>query len=177
MVYKVLMDADKNRANGLLYIDRNTHQPKEVHGRAVILCAQALESVRILLNSANPQYPAGLANSSGVLGHYLMDHITGGGASGQLEGLPGKPSMNGPTRPDGLYKSQQRFGLYRWHITDPVRFGEDLKVTIQALGWRTSKDRRYLPLQDDIASTAFWYQTLPTAPFPQLPDADYLEVV
>jgi hypothetical protein len=80
-------------------------------------------------------------------------------------------------RPDGVYNSQQRFGLYRWHIMDPVRFETDLRVTIQALGWRTDKDRRYLPLQDDIASVAFWYQTLPTAPFPALPDRDYLEVI
>lgn len=81
-------------------------------------------------------------------------------------------------RPDGVYKSQQRFGLYRWHITDPIRFEHDLRVTIQALGWRTEyKDRRYLPLQDDIASVAYWYQTLPTAPFPELPDRDYLEII
>jgi hypothetical protein len=80
-------------------------------------------------------------------------------------------------RPDGLYRSQQRFGLYRWHIMDPIRFETDLKVTIQALGWRTDKDRRYLPLQDDIASVGFWYQTLPTALFPALPDRDYLEVI
>ena len=80
-------------------------------------------------------------------------------------------------RPDGLYKSQQRFGMYRWHITDPIRFEQDIRVTIQALGWRTERDRRYLPLQDDIASVAFWYQTLPTAPFPPLPDKDYLEVI
>jgi hypothetical protein len=78
-------------------------------------------------------------------------------------------------RPDGLYSSQQRFGMYRWHIPDPIRFESDLKVTIQALGWRSG--RRYLPLQDDIASVAFWYQTLPAAPFPQLPDRDYLEVI
>lgn len=78
-------------------------------------------------------------------------------------------------RPDGLYDSQTRFGMYRWHITDPVRFEEDLRVTIQALGWRSGG--RYLPLQDDIASVAYWYQTLPTAPFPSLPDRDYLEVV
>ena len=78
-------------------------------------------------------------------------------------------------RPDGLYQSQQRFGLYRWHIMDPVRFEQDLKVTIQALGWHSGG--RYLPNQDDIASVAFWYQTLPTAPFPQLPDRDYLEVI
>jgi hypothetical protein len=78
-------------------------------------------------------------------------------------------------RPDGLYQSQTRFGLYRWHITDPVRFDSDLRVTIQALGWRS--ERRFLPLQDDIASVAFWYQTLPTAPFPQLPAKDALEIL
>ena len=81
-------------------------------------------------------------------------------------------------RPDGTYRSQQRFGMYRWHVMDPIRFEHDLKVTIQALGWRTEKtDRRYLPLQDDIASVAYWYQTLPAAPFPSLPDRDYLEVI
>jgi hypothetical protein len=78
-------------------------------------------------------------------------------------------------RPDGLYRSQMRFGMYRWHITDPIRFERDLRVTIQALGWRSGG--RYLPLQDDIASVAYWYQTLPTAPFPPLPDADDLEVI
>ena len=77
-------------------------------------------------------------------------------------------------RPDGLYKSQTRFGLYRWHIKDPIRFEEDLRITIQALGWRN--DGRYLPLKDDIASVAFWYQTLPHAKFPALPDNDYVEV-
>ncbi len=78
-------------------------------------------------------------------------------------------------RPDGVYRSQTRFGLYRWHITDPIRFQQDLRVTIQALGWRSGG--RYLPLQDDIASVAFWYQTLPTAPFAALPDRDYLEII
>jgi hypothetical protein len=78
-------------------------------------------------------------------------------------------------RPDGVYQSQMRFGLYRWHIVDPIRFERDLRVTIQALGWRSG--RRYLPLQDDIASVAYWYQSLPTAPFPELPSRDYLEVI
>jgi len=77
--------------------------------------------------------------------------------------------------PDKLYRSQMRFGMYRWHITDPIRFQQDLRVTIQALGWRSGG--RYLPLQDDIASVAYWYQTLPTVPFPTLPDRDYLEVI
>jgi len=104
MVYQVLMDRDRNRARGVLYIDRVTHEPREVQGRVVILCAQALESVRILFNSGNRQYPNGLANSSGVLGHYLMDHIMGVGASGEVPNVgSAKPSLNGPHRPDGIY--------------------------------------------------------------------------
>ncbi len=78
-------------------------------------------------------------------------------------------------RPDGLYSSQTRFGMYRWHVMDPVRFEQDLSVTIQALGWRSGG--RYLPNQDDISSVAYWYQTLPAAPFPALPDKDYLEII
>ena len=78
-------------------------------------------------------------------------------------------------RPDGEYASQTRFGMYRWHLTDPVRFGQDFRVTIQALGWRSGG--HYLPLQDDISSVAFWYQAEPHAAFPALPDRDSLEVV
>ena len=78
-------------------------------------------------------------------------------------------------RPDGRFASQQRFGMYRWHIADPIRFRSKLRVTMQALGWRSG--RRYLPLQDDVAAVAYWYQTLPTAPFPALPDRDALEVI
>ena len=63
-----------------------------------------------------------------------------------------------------------------YHGSDTVRARS--RVTMQAIGWRTEKDeRRYLPLQDDIASVAYWYQTLPTAPFPPLPDRDYLEII
>ncbi len=77
--------------------------------------------------------------------------------------------------PDGQWQSQQRFGLYRWHIMDPVRFEKDLKVTMQALGWRSGG--RYLPLQDDISSVAFWYQQEPHSKFPKLPDKDELEII
>jgi len=83
--------------------------------------------------------------------------------------------MHQVLKPDGLYQSSQRFGLYRWHIMDPVRFDTDLRVTIQALGWRSGG--RYLPLQDDVASTAFWYQTLGRTVFPVLPGRDALEVI
>jgi hypothetical protein len=69
--------------------------------------------------------------------------------------------------PDTAYVPPQKFGLYRWHIVDPVRFQKDLKVTIQALGWQ--EGHRYLPLEDEIASTAFWYQQEPHKKFPPLP--------
>lgn len=78
-------------------------------------------------------------------------------------------------RSDGVYQSQMRFSMYRWHIVDPIRFHEDLAVTIQALGWRSHG--RYLPLQDDIASTAFWYQQLPTVPFYELGSVNDLEII
>ncbi len=79
-------------------------------------------------------------------------------------------------RPDDnlLDLAQTRFKMYRWHITDPIRFEKDLKVTIQALGWRSGG--RYLPLKDDISSVAFWYQTEPHSPFPELPSKDELEL-
>jgi hypothetical protein len=82
-------------------------------------------------------------------------------------------------QPDGLYRSQQRFGMYRWHVMDPIRFKQDLRVTIQALGWRShlGGQRRYLQRQDDIATTAFWYQAEPHAPFPTLPGMNDLEVI
>ena len=77
-------------------------------------------------------------------------------------------------RPDGTYNSQQRFGLYRWHITDPIRFEKDLKVTIQDLGWRAGG--RYLPQKSDIASVAFWYQAEPHNKFPEMVSWEELEV-
>lgn len=78
-------------------------------------------------------------------------------------------------RPDGLYNAQQRFSMYRWHICDPIYFKKNIKVTIQALGWRSGK--RYLPLQDDISSVAFWYQDGICKSFPKFPTADELEII
>lgn len=77
-------------------------------------------------------------------------------------------------RPDGTYKSQQRFGLYRWHITDPIRFEKDLRVTIQDLGWRAGG--RYLPQKSDLSSVAFWYQAEPHNKFPSMASWEELEV-
>jgi len=88
--------------------------------------------------------------------------------SGPYTGLPQV------LRGDGHYHNAQRFGLYRWHIADPIRFENSLKVTIQDLGWH--HDGRYMPLQDDIATTVFWYQLGGQNNFPKFPSRDELEV-
>jgi choline dehydrogenase-like flavoprotein len=108
VVSHVDMDAGANKARGVTYIDRMTRETKEVRGKTVILCAQALESTRILLNSSTSEYPNGLANSSGVLGHYLMDHVAGGGASATFDDLNIPPSANPPHRPNGIYVVRYR---------------------------------------------------------------------
>ncbi len=71
-------------------------------------------------------------------------------------------------------KPLSRFDMYRWHVTDPVRFESDLKITVQALGWK--ENGAYKVLEDDIASVCFWYQTEPHAPFPQLPGKEILKI-
>jgi len=103
VVSHINMNNDQNKASGVTYVDRLTRQVKEVRAKAVILCAQALESTRILLNSSTREYPNGLANSSGALGRYLMDHVTGGGAAGFLPEMKIRPDANEPQRPNGIY--------------------------------------------------------------------------
>jgi hypothetical protein len=71
------------------------------------------------------------------------------------------------------YEPGQRFGLYRWHITDPVHFKKDLKVTMQALGWKAGGV--YLQADTDMSSVAFWYQKEPHQQFPRLPSRDELD--
>ena len=76
---------------------------------------------------------------------------------------------------DETYRSQRYFDMYRWHITDPIYFKKDLRVTIQALGWRSGK--RYLPLQDDISSVAYWYSDDPENGYLEMPSWDDLEMI
>ena len=104
MVHQVVMDRDHRRATGIRYVDRVTRETREIKARAVVLCAQALESVRILLNSATTRQPNGLANSSGVLGRYLMDHLwVAGGAEGEFPDFPQRGTLDRAARPNGIY--------------------------------------------------------------------------
>lgn len=93
---------DEGRCRSVYYVDRITRAHREVFGKMVVLCASTLESTRIMLNSRSEKHPSGLGNSSGVLGHYLMDHVMGGGASGTLPVLKGIPDPRA-NRPNGIY--------------------------------------------------------------------------
>jgi choline dehydrogenase-like flavoprotein len=93
---------DEGRCRSVAYVDRVSRAQREAFGKLVILCASTLESTRIMLNSRSGRHPNGIGNSSGVLGHYLMDHVMGGGARGTLPVLKGVPDARG-NRPNGIY--------------------------------------------------------------------------
>ena len=101
IVHSVIFDERTRRAKGVRVIDEETMRPLEFQGRLVFLCASALESARILLNSSTRSFPTGLANSSGEVGHNVMDHIMGGGATGRIEGMDDHEYFG--RRPNGIY--------------------------------------------------------------------------
>ena len=101
VVHSVIYDPAKRRATGVRVIDANTKEMFEVHAKVIFLNASAMESTRILLNSATPEFPGGLGSSSGELGHNLMDHIMDGGASGTLPFAMDRREIG--NRPDAIY--------------------------------------------------------------------------
>lgn len=153
VVSHVTTDLDTGLATGIRCVDRLTRDVHEVRGRIVILCAHSLESARILLNSANRQFPNGLANSSGVLGHYLMDHFEGFGASGVIPAAESRVWAGPPRRPSGTYLARFRnvaerhsnfirgYG-YQVHVQpafnfDAEGFGKDFKEQVKRGEWVT----------------------------------------
>ena len=101
VVHSVSYDESKDRATGVRVIDALTMQPLEFRARVIFLCASALESARILLNSPTPRFATGLGNSSGQLGRNVMDHCFGAGAGGSIAGMEDKTSYG--RRPNGIY--------------------------------------------------------------------------
>ncbi|MCH7565384.1 MAG: GMC family oxidoreductase [Gemmatimonadetes bacterium] len=101
VVHSVIYDPASGRASGVRVIDAESHEELEFNARLVFLCASALESTRLLLNSSTARWPDGLANSSGQVGRNLMDHTMGGGARGRIPGLEDKWTFG--RRPNGIY--------------------------------------------------------------------------
>ena len=103
IVRHIIVDPDTGKAKGVAFVDRVTYQEQEVFGKAIIVAASTLESTRILLNSKSRQHPQGLGNSSGVLGHYLVDHFGGIGASGYFHILAGRDPVNEDGKAAGIF--------------------------------------------------------------------------
>ena len=154
IVESVLFDEESGRATGVRYVNRNTGEWHEVNARVIFLCASALASTQILLNSKSARFPEGLGNDSGTLGHYLMDHHFETGAQGELPGL--EDYYYKGVRPNGIYVPRFRnvsaatrrseylrgFGYQgqagRPNWSRPMRgFGADLKAKLRTPGpWR-----------------------------------------
>ena len=106
VVHSVIFDAETRRAAGVRVIDAQTKAAVEFRASLVFLCASTLESARILLHSATPEFPSGLANSSGELGRNLMDHISAGGATALIPGH--EEQLEVGRRPNGTYMPRFR---------------------------------------------------------------------
>ena len=101
VVRNLIFNSNTRKISGVRVVDAQTKNELEFKGRLVFLCASTLESSRILLNSANSEFPNGLANSSGELGHNIMDHHMGAGANGMMPGHEDKTTFG--NRPNGIY--------------------------------------------------------------------------
>jgi choline dehydrogenase-like flavoprotein len=132
VVESVLYDEKRDRATGVRVIDGDTLKVLEFRARVIFLCASALESSRILLNSKTRRFATGLGNSSGELGHNLMDHVYGAGANGTLPGHEGMTTFG--ARPNGVYVARFRNVKERHpHFVRGYGF--------QADGWRSEWER------------------------------------
>jgi choline dehydrogenase-like flavoprotein len=100
IVHSVIYDPKTNRATGVRVIDAETLETREYFAKIIFLCASTLGTTQIMLNSKSESFPNGIANSSGVLGHYLMDHLYGSGAIGRVEGF--QDEYYSGRRPTGL---------------------------------------------------------------------------
>ena len=131
IVHSVIYNESKDRASGVRVIDANTHDVQEFSAKIVFLCASTLGTTQILLNSSTPRYSNGLANSSGVLGHYLMDHTYESGASGTFPGFEDKYYSG--RRPNGIYIP--RFQNITHKNSNYLR-GYGFQGSAQRPGWR-----------------------------------------
>lgn len=154
VVSHVTTDRSTGLASGVGYLDRATRAPREVRARVVLLCASTLESTRILLNSA----PGGLANSSGTLGRYLMDHMYGATIGGRMPDVKQAPPWHGPPRrPNGIFIPRFR-NVSRTHTNGVIRGysyqgGATPRFALNARGFGRS-------FKQAVHEEAYWHASL-----------------
>lgn len=166
VVAEVLYDQGTSRARGVRVIDAQTMQDIEFNARLVFLCASTIESVRLMLNSRSTTFPDGIANSSGLLGRYVMDHHYGSGASGDMPGFLDKRTIG--SRPNGIYIA--RFRNVKTAHPDFLR-GYGMQGGSGRSGWGRSMpgfgESFKRALIDDLGgwrlSASGWGETLPNA--------------
>lgn len=128
MAHQVLLGKN-GKARGVSFVDKTTGKHVEVHGRVVVLAASAAESVRILLNSKSASFPNGLANSSGLVGKYLMDTV-GSDISGQVPMLEGLPDHNEDGAGGGHVYSP--WWLYQQQLKGQLGFARGYHIEISS---------------------------------------------
>ncbi|MEM7765175.1 MAG: GMC family oxidoreductase [Pseudomonadota bacterium] len=133
VVHSLIYDEAGNRVRGVRVIDNDTLEPREYFARVVFLCASTLGSTQIMLNSVSRSFPNGIANSSGVLGHYLMDHNYNAGAAGFVEGF--EDEYYSGRRPTGIYIPNFRYEPSRYH--KDYRRGFAYAGEASRLDWRS----------------------------------------
>ncbi len=154
IVHSLIYDGKTNRVSGVNIIDADTHSTTEYFGRVVFMCASTLGTAQIMLNTRTTEFPTGIANSSGELGHNLMDHCFRSGASGTFAGMEDKYDWG--RRPTGIYIPRFRNvtdqhpdflrgygyqgGAWRdgWHGAESTKgFGVEFKESIRTPGpWK-----------------------------------------
>lgn len=168
VVTEVLLRADGRRARGVRVVDAVSKEETEYEARVIFLCASAIESVRLLLNSASARFPDGLANGSGTLGKYVMDHHYGSGASGEIPGHLEARTIG--RRPNGIYVA--RFRNVREGSADFLR-GYGMQGGSSRAGWGRGgslpgygaafKDQLIDELGPWRINVGGWGETLPAA--------------
>ncbi|WP_062059335.1 GMC oxidoreductase [Cellvibrio sp. OA-2007] len=136
IVHSVIYDPKTNRATGVRVIDAETLETREYFAKVIFLCASTLGTTQIMLNSVSERFPTGIANSSGALGHYLMDHLYGAGASGRVEGF--EDEYYSGRRPTGLV--MPRFTNYSEMNPNFLR-GYQLTGSAMREGWDQFSER------------------------------------
>lgn len=136
VVHSVIYDPKTNRATGVRVIDADTLETREYFAKVIFLCASTLGTTQIMLNSKSESFPTGIANSSGALGHYLMDHLYGAGASGRVEGF--EEEYYSGRRPTGLV--MPRFTNYS-EMNPKFLRGYQITGSAMREGWESFSQR------------------------------------
>jgi choline dehydrogenase-like flavoprotein len=151
VVHSLIYDEGKNRVTGVRVVDVSTMKTSEYFAKVVFLCASALNSTAVLLNSRSSRFPNGLGNDSGELGHNLMDHHNGGGATASFSGLLDRyykgrrstsmyiPRFRNVGRKEDKFLRGYGYEVYSWRNSwtrgvGTADFGADFKTEITRPG-------------------------------------------